>query len=356
VAAALIGAVAIASIWANQQLLDTQSWVSVSGRMLESHQIRHRVAVFLGDELVAETEAQLAAVGEGGAVEAVVPRLRGQSAGLAERAMATPQFKVVWLRANRTGHRALLRVLDEKGGAHKRDATVALNLTPALRELADTVGDSSLARQLGVADLGAFVTPGAGRIEVLEAGELNHAQDVVRTIRHVPVPATIAVLVLFALALLLGRRRLSGAFIGVGLALIAAGALALLARALAGHQIVDQLLGRSADRAAAEAAWRIATSTLVDLSTAAIGLGALIVLFAFLSGPSASAASARRPLAPLVRTPLARLWTLLGAVLIFVALLIWSPIAAFETPLGVLLFAAVFACGALVVAREATLD
>jgi hypothetical protein len=149
---------------------------------------------------------------------------------------------------------------------------------------------------------------------------------------------------------------LSGAFFGVGLALIAAGALALLARALAGHQIIDQLLGRSADRAAAEAAWRLATSTLVDLSAAAIGLGALIVVFSFLSGPSAAASSARRPLAPLLRTPLARLWTLLGAVLIFIVLLIWSPIAAFETPLGVLLFAAVFACGVLSVAREATLD
>jgi uncharacterized protein (TIGR03382 family) len=356
VAAALLGAVAIASIWANRQLLDTQSWVSVSGRMLESHQIRHRVAVFLGDELVAETEAQLNAAGQDEAAEAVVPKLRRQSTGLAERAMATPRFKVVWLRANRTGHRALLRVLDDEGGGSKGASTVALNLTPTLRKLADTVGDSGLARQLGVADLGTFVAPGAGRIEVLEPDELNRAQDIVRTIRHVPVPATIAVLVLFALALLLGRRRLSGAFFGVGLALLAAGGLALLARALAGHQIIDQLLGRPADREAAEAAWRFATSTLVDLCIAAIGLGALIVICAFLSGPSAAAASARRPLASLLRTPLARLWTLLAAVLIFVALLIWSPIAALETPIGVLLFAAVFACGALSVAREATLD
>ncbi|HEX4732418.1 MAG TPA: hypothetical protein VH299_14195 [Solirubrobacterales bacterium] len=356
VLAALVGAVAIASIWANRQLLDTPSWVSVSGRLLESRQIRHRVAVFLGDELVAETETQLAAAGQDEAVEEMVPRLRRQSTGLAERAMATPRFRVVWLRANRSGHRALLRVLDAEGDGRDGERTVALNLTPALRELADTVGASGLARQLGVADLGTFVQPGAGRIEVLEADELNRAQNVVRTIRHVPVPATIAAVLLLALALLLGRRRLSGAFLGVGIALAASGALALLARALAGHQIVDQLLSRNADREAAEAAWRIATSTLVDLSTAAIGLGALIVIWALLSGPSDGATGARRRLAPLLRTPLARLWTLLGAVLIFVAMVAWAPIAAFESPLGVLLFAAVFGGGALVVAREAILD
>ena len=55
--------VAIFSIWANQQLLDTGSWVSVSNRLLKSKEVRHRVADFLGEELVDETEAQLLAAG-----------------------------------------------------------------------------------------------------------------------------------------------------------------------------------------------------------------------------------------------------------------------------------------------------
>jgi hypothetical protein len=137
------------------------------------------------------------------------------------------------------------------------------------------------------------VKPGAGRIEVLEADQLGRAQDVVRTIRHLPVPATIVTFALLVLALLLGRRRLSGAFAGVGVALAAAGALALLGRTIAGHQVVDQLLSRGADREAAEAAWGIATSKTVDLATVAIGAGVIVVLLVGAVGVARRVAVAR---------------------------------------------------------------
>ena len=74
VLAVLTGTVAIFSIWANDQLLDTGSWVSVSGNLLESKQVRHRVAEFLGEELTAQTEAQLDAAGQEGVAAAVMPR------------------------------------------------------------------------------------------------------------------------------------------------------------------------------------------------------------------------------------------------------------------------------------------
>ena len=277
VLAALTGAVAIASIWANQQLLSTGSWVSVSGRLLENKDVRHRVAEFLGEELTSGTEAQLDAAGQEGVAEVVVPRLRAEQTRLAERVMRTKRFKVVWLHANRAGHRALLRVLDEKGNAAEGGGVV-VNLTPALRQLAEVLEEEGLAEELGVSDLGGLVEPGAARITVLEADELNRAQDVVRVIRHLTVPAVIVTLALYAFALILGRRRLARTALGVGLALAATGALALLARALAGHAIVDQLIAGGRDEGAAEAAWRIATSKIADLAGVAIGLGAVIVL------------------------------------------------------------------------------
>jgi hypothetical protein len=275
--AALAGTVAIASIWANQQLLSTGSWVSVSGRMLENQDVRHRVAEFLGEELVADTEAQLNAAGQDGVAELVVPRLRAEQTQLAERVMGTKQFKAIWLHANRAGHRALLRVLDEEGNAAEEGAVV-VNLTPALRQLADVLEEEGLAEELGVSNLSGLVEPGAARIKVLEAQELNQAQDAVRVIRHLTVPAVIVTLALYAFVLILGRRRLSRTVLGVGLALAATGGLALLARALAGHAIVDDLITGDADREAAEAAWRIATSKIADLAGIAIGLGAAIVL------------------------------------------------------------------------------
>jgi hypothetical protein len=292
VLAVLVGVVAIASIWANQQLLDAGSWDSVSNKLLESKDVRHRVAAFLGDELVNDTEAQLGAAGQDEVAAEVMPRLRAGSTELAERVMKTKRFKAVWREANRSGHRALLRVLDEEGAAGG-DEAVVINLTPALRQLAGVVGEEGLAKELGVADLSSFVEPGAARIKVLEAQELNDAQDAVRVVRHLTVPAVIALLVLYGFALLLGRRRLSRTFLGIGLAFAATGALALLARALAGHAIVDRLLGAGADREAADAAWQIATSKISDLAGIAIGLGAVVVLLVAAVGIFRKAAEQR---------------------------------------------------------------
>jgi hypothetical protein len=273
--AVLAGTVAIASIWANQQLLSTGSWVSVSGRLLENKQVRHRVAEYLGEELTAGTEAQLDAAGQEGAAALVGTRLRARQTELAERVMKTRQFKVLWLGANRAGHKALLRVLNEEAG---NEEAVVVDLTPALRQLAGVLEEEGLAEELGVADLSGFVEPGAARIKILEARELSAAQDAVRVVRHLTAPAVIVALVLYAIALFLGRRRLSRTFLGVGIAFAATGALALLLRSFAGHRIVDDLISGGADREAADAAWRVATSKIADLAGVAIGLGAVVVL------------------------------------------------------------------------------
>jgi hypothetical protein len=275
--ATLAGTVAIGAIWANQQLLSTSSWVSVSGHLLESKSVRHRVAEFLGEELVNQTESQLSAAGEDEAAAIVVPRLRAEQTQLAERVMKTKRFKAIWLTANRAGHRALLSVLDESPDAAEGGAVV-VNLTPALRQLADVLEGEGLAEELGVSNLAGLVAPGAGRITVLESQELSRAQDVVRVIRDLTAPAVIVTLVLYAIVLFLGWGRIGRTLVGIGLALAATGGLALLLRSLAGNQIIDQLLVGGRDQGAADAAWRIATSKVADLAGIAIGLGAVIVL------------------------------------------------------------------------------
>jgi hypothetical protein len=92
------------------------------------------------------------------------------------------------------------------------------------------------------------------------------------------VPALLVTIALYLWALYLFRRRLSLAFLGIGLALAATGGLALLLRSFAGDQIIDQLLVGGRDEGAANAAWRIATSKISDLAGIAIGIGAVIVL------------------------------------------------------------------------------
>jgi hypothetical protein len=276
VLAVLAGVLAIFAIWANQQLLDTGSWSSVSGELLKSKEVRHRVAAFLGETLVEETESQLLAAGEDETAERVMPRLRRDDTELAERVMATPQFAAIWATANGSGHAALLRVLDEEEA--QGESGVAIDLTPALRRVADLLGREGLAAELGVESLGDLVEPGAARIEILEAKELEQAQDFVRVVRHLTLPAALAVILFYALAIFFGRWYLARTFVGVGLALAATGALALAARALAGEKVINTLLAAHTDREAAEAVWRIVTSKIADLAGIAIGLGAVVVL------------------------------------------------------------------------------
>jgi hypothetical protein len=280
--AVLAGVLAIFAIWANQQLLDTGSWSSVSGELLKSKEVRHRVAAFLGETLVEETESQLLAAGQSETAARVMPRLRRNDVRLAERVMATPQFHSIWETANRSGHTALLRVLDEEG-AEGGEAGVAIDLTPALRQVADLLGEDALAAELGVASLGDLVEPGAARIKVLEARELERAQDAVRVVRHLTLPAVLAVIFFYGLAIFFGHRYLARTFVGVGFALAATGLLALAVRSVAGDKVIDELLSRHADREAAEAAWRIATSDVHDLAVVSIALGAGVLVATLLS-------------------------------------------------------------------------
>jgi hypothetical protein len=276
--AAVCGVIAIFSIWANGELLDSGGWASVSGRLLESKEVRHRVAVFLGEELATNTEAQLEAAGLEGTAEEVMPRLHARQTELAEQVMATQRFHKVWTAANRSGQRTLVRVLDEEDSGE--NGVVYVDLTPALRQLAEVIDEEGLASEFGAVNLASQVEPGAARIKVLEAAELSEAQDVVRVVRHLTLPAVLATIALYLFFLFLLRDRLSLAFLGIGLTLAATGGLALLARTLAGHEVVDQLLGNgaAADRQAAEAAWGVVTSKVADLAGVAIGIGAVIVL------------------------------------------------------------------------------
>lgn len=279
VLAVIAGVVAIFALWANGQLLDTGSWTAVSRRLLENREVRHRVATFLGEELVGETEAQLRAAGQEEVAERVVPALRAEQTRLAERVMKTARFKKIWEQANRSGHKALLRVLDEEGKAGEA-GTVVVDLTPALRQIADELEEEGFAEDFGISGLSSLVEPGAARIKVLEAQELNQAQDAVRVVRGLTLPAVLATLGLYALVLVLGWWELSRTFVAVGVALIVTGALALLLRTLAGNEVVDQLLSAQADRDAAQAAWGIATTTIQHLAIGCIVAGGL----AFLGG------------------------------------------------------------------------
>ena len=85
-------------------------------------------------------------------------------------------------------------------------------------------------------------------------------------------------------------------------------------------------------------------------ATSAICFGLLVALGAFLAGPTRPATRLRGYLAPFAERNPAGLWG--AALLIFVLLIAWAPIAAFHKPLGILVFALLFAAGTELYRRQ----
>ncbi len=277
VAATLVASVAIVSIWADRQLLDTSSWVDTGERLLADDEIRGRVSDFVADEVLVATQERLAQTGRDQLPEATERQLRRQAAELTADALTTPRFAAIWREANRTAHRSLLRILDEdEGAARAQDGAVVIDLRPAVADLSS---------QLGIGDLAARLPPQTARLTVFRSDQLATAQDAVRVVRPLPLIATLLASVLYALCLLLARPRRLRALAGIGLSLVAAGAIALVARALAGQRIVDTLLDSVRDREAGDAAWDLATSTLTTLALGTIVVGVLVLVGALILLP-----------------------------------------------------------------------
>ena len=160
---------------------------------------------------------------------------------------------------------ALLRVLDEEGRAAAKRCVV--DLTPALRQLADVLGEERWRAELGVggprragrtgrgADQGAGsagAERGAGRGPGGPPPDPAGGARAARPLRARPVPRPPpAAAHLPRRRLALRRDRRPGA---------------ARPRSSPATRIVDPLLGGDADRDAAEAAWRIATSKIADLA------------------------------------------------------------------------------------------
>ena len=345
----LVAFLATFSVWVNRQALNTDNWVDTSTRLLENEKIDEQLATFMVSQLYANVDV------EGELAKALPPQakaLAGPAAGglrqlaqqVAERALAGPRFQALWAEANRSAHEALLKILDGGGSfASTGEGEVTLHLGELISELGKQSGlPQALVEK---------VPPEAGDLTVLRSDQLSTAQKVAKLVRHLPVVLFILLALLYGGAIYLagGRRREALRSVGFGFAV--AGVLALLLRAVAGNAVTGSLATTAAVEPAAEAAWEIGTSLLVTVAWSAIAFGVLLILGAWLAGPTAPAHTLRREAAPYFRERRGAAYAFAAG--IWVLLIAWAPIAAFRKPLGILVFAALFALGTEVLRRQA---
>jgi len=348
VVATIFAFLAIFSIWVNRQALNTDNWVHTSERLLQNDEVKTQLSNYLADELFANVDV------EGELEKTFPPRLAplaGPAAGglhqlapqVAERALETSQAESAWSSANRTAHESLLKILNDEGSAVSTgNGEVTLDLKTLLSESSG---------QLGVAGkLAEKIPDDAAQLEILKSDQLSSAQDIAKLVRKLPIVLTLLALLLYGLAVYLAGPRRRKALRSVGFGFIIAGVLSLLLRSVGGNTVTDALAGNEAVRPAVEAVWGIATGLLVTVAVSAITFGVLVVIAAWLAGPTRLATDLRREAAPYLRARPGTTYAVVG--LVFLLLILWAPVVAFHKPIGLLLLAALMVLGTEVLRRQ----
>ena len=348
--ATLIAFVGIFSIWVNRQALNTDNWVSTSDKLLQNEEVQTRLSVYLADQLFANVDVQAE-------LESTLPPrlapLAGPAAGalhqlapqVAQRALSTPQFETLWNDANRRAHERLLEIVDGGGSTlSTENGEVTLDLSSLLSQIGGQLGGN----------LASKVPADAGQLTILKSEQLSLAQDIVSLVRKLPIVLTLLALLLYGLAVYLAGPRRREALRGVGFGFVVAGVLVLVLRHFGGSAVVDALAKSDSVKPAVDAVWSIGTSLLVTVAVSAITFGILLVIGAWLAGPTRSATALRRDAAPYLRERPGATYAVVAS--IFLALILWAPVVAFHKLIGLILLAVLMVLGTEALRRQAAAE
>ena len=348
----LLAIVATFAVWANRRLLDPGNWSATSTRLLQNPKIRDATANFAVDQLYANVDVASLI---GSALPKPLRPLAGPAAGAlrtgavraADLALADPRVQSLWAQANRQAAQALKTVIDGgKGPVKVQGGVVTLDLAPVVDAIAD---------QLGLpAGIGAKLPPSIAHVRILQSDQIGLVQDIGRGLRKLALWLSIAVPLLFGLAIGLARGWRRRAVMNVGYGIATAGFLVLLARALVQSRVPASLVADASIRPAAAATVSIATSMLAEIAGELVLVGALLIIASWLAGRARAAAGFRRAFAPYFRDYPGPACALLVAVIALV--LIWRPIGALGTPVGALAFVALALLWAALTRQQAVTE
>jgi len=334
VVATILAIFAIFAIWANRQLLNPTNWARTSTALLQKETIRTALSGYLVDQLYANVNvpaqlksglpSQLAPLA--GPISGALHNLAEQGA---ERALETPTVQHVWQTANHAADQTLVKIVNGGGSRVKiNGGTVSLDLRQIVADLADRLGlPSSLAEKLPAS---------VANLKVVSSSQLGLVRNLAKALHALSIWLAIIVLALYALAMFLARGHRRRTLLWVGSSLVLAGLIVIIGRAIGQGQIVSAITSDASIEPAANDAYSVATSLLVQVADAAIIIGIPVIVSAWFAGPSRWAVAGRRFLAPHFRErPELAYWITAG---LLVLLLIWNPIAATRNPWWILLF------------------
>src|SRR4051794_14925332 len=140
------GLVAMFSVWANRQALNTDNWTGTSSKLLADPKIQAAVGAYLVDQLFGSVDvaAQVRQVLPPRASALAGPAaagLRDLADRAAPRLLDSPRAQVFWDNANRAAHKQLLAILNGGGkNVSTQNGEVVLNLHGLVNQLATGAG------------------------------------------------------------------------------------------------------------------------------------------------------------------------------------------------------------------------
>lgn len=331
--ATILTVAGVFAIWANRQVLDADNWADTSTALLENSAIRTEVADYLVQQLYANVDVSQTLS------NALPPRLQplagpisGGLQNLAQTAaynfLGRPRVQAAWSTAQRVTAQQFIDIVEGNSKAVKLSGNaVFIDLRPILTQLTQVLGLPST--------LVAKLPPDAGRLKVMTSKQISTVQKVVKVIKGLAVILPLVALLLFALAVYLSRTRRRHALFIVGVDLVIAGAVVIIARNLAGHAIVNSLVSTASVKPAAQAAWSIGTALLSDIAQSAIIIGLAVMLAAAMAGPRRSAVEVRKAAAPWLRERRGAVYGTALAVILLIVL--WGPFPATRQPIPMLI-------------------
>ncbi len=330
------------------QGLDTETVKGTAEELIADDEVRDQVAASLVDALYANIDVAAAVEqklppDQKGLAGPAAAGLREFSERAASRMLERPRVQALWVNTVTRAHRQLIKVLDDDTRAlSTENGAVVLDLQPLVIQLGDRVAIvGNVAEKLG---------PDAGRVEIMQADQLETAQDLTQILKFLGMWLWLLPIALWAAALWIARDNRRSILRMIAVGSILTGLIVLVLRRVGGSYIVDSLVPSVSVQPAAHDAWDILTSQLRDGGFTFIGLGVILLVALWLAGPSPSGVSVRRGLAPYLARPEIA-YTVAGV--LFLLLLWWSPTVQ-TTRVPLMLAAALFLGFAVELLRRQT--
>jgi hypothetical protein len=342
----VLAVVAIFAVWANRQLLNPNNWANTSTRLLQNAKVREATSNYLVDQLYAnvnvseELKSRLPAQLQPLAAP-VAGALQNLAVTAAQRALSSARVQEGWKQANRAADETFIAIVNGKGAVATNGGQVTLDLSSIV---------TNITNQLGLPNVSSKLPPSVAHLTILKSKDLKAVQDGVKALKGLDLLLTIIVPLLYALAIFLARRRRRQTLIQVGAAIVFAGLLVFAGRTILVSQVAGSLVKVEANRPAAEAVISIATAMLSEIAGAFVIVGVPLIAAGWFAGPARIAVKARRAIAPFLRDQPGWTYGIVAGIMLLI--FIWGPIPATHKPAGIIVFLALAFFGTEVLRRQ----